>query len=313
MDSEVAEDRDPALYSIGTVASLSGLSPNTIRTWERRYQVVEPRRSPAGGRRYGDKDVERLLLLRQLTSMGVAISSAAQLDTEQLQLRLRQVRKAQPVVNDEVRVTLLHPELSVRVDNGQLGWKVVQRASDWRQLAPITPCDILIASLDALGSDPESALEESMERCQAGDSLVLYHFAIREKLKLLEGTGARLLQEPISLKDLEQRVALQVQSQHASDIADNPESLKPNPSPRYSAERVAKLREIATQLKCECPNHLATILSSLLAFENYSLTCVSSSPADAALHQKVYGQTGRARVIIEDLLTEIITLEDLRV
>ena len=46
-------------YRIGTVSSLTGLDPNTIRAWERRHRAVEPSRSAGGTRSYSDLDVER--------------------------------------------------------------------------------------------------------------------------------------------------------------------------------------------------------------------------------------------------------------
>ena len=33
-------------YPVGTVARLTGVSPELIRAWERRYGVVEPLRTP---------------------------------------------------------------------------------------------------------------------------------------------------------------------------------------------------------------------------------------------------------------------------
>ena len=40
-------------FRIGAVARLTGISPDTLRVWERRYQVTEPQRSASGTRLYG--------------------------------------------------------------------------------------------------------------------------------------------------------------------------------------------------------------------------------------------------------------------
>ncbi|HXM54419.1 MAG TPA: PAS domain-containing protein [Candidatus Dormibacteraeota bacterium] len=53
---------DPA-FTIGEVAAMLGISPHTIRAWERRHVVVRPRRTASGQRRYTADDVE---LLRQI-------------------------------------------------------------------------------------------------------------------------------------------------------------------------------------------------------------------------------------------------------
>ena len=50
-------------FAIGEVAAMLGISPHTIRAWERRHLVVRPTRSASGQRRYTPDDVE---LLRQI-------------------------------------------------------------------------------------------------------------------------------------------------------------------------------------------------------------------------------------------------------
>ena len=86
--------------------------------------------------------------------------------------------------------------------------------------------------------------------------------------------------------------------------------------PRFSREALMKLQEFAPSVQCECPHHLATILVQLGAFETYSKTCISESPADAALHEMLARETGRARHIMEAMLTQVcevdgISLDDL--
>jgi DNA-binding transcriptional MerR regulator len=38
-------------YPLRSAAQLTGLSPELLRAWERRYRVVEPVRTPGGTRR----------------------------------------------------------------------------------------------------------------------------------------------------------------------------------------------------------------------------------------------------------------------
>lgn len=59
MSAPVAE----LTFAIGEVAAMLGISPHTIRAWERRHLVVRPMRTSAGQRRYSSDDVE---LLRQI-------------------------------------------------------------------------------------------------------------------------------------------------------------------------------------------------------------------------------------------------------
>ena len=63
-------------FSIGEVATLVGVSPHTIRTWERRYQVVQPRRTPSRQRRYTADEVEVLRRVRRGTAtQGLALTT----------------------------------------------------------------------------------------------------------------------------------------------------------------------------------------------------------------------------------------------
>jgi DNA-binding transcriptional MerR regulator len=74
-------------YSVGTVARLTGLSPDLIRAWERRYGVVDPLRTPGGTRRYRAADLERLRLVKAAVDAGHRIGQVARLDLAELEQR----------------------------------------------------------------------------------------------------------------------------------------------------------------------------------------------------------------------------------
>jgi len=67
----------PALYSISTVAEMTGVNAVTLRAWERRYGLLQPRRTPSGHRLYSDDDVEQIKAILQMLDEGIAISRAA--------------------------------------------------------------------------------------------------------------------------------------------------------------------------------------------------------------------------------------------
>ncbi len=67
-----------ARYPIGVAARLTGVSIETLRAWERRHGVVEPGRE-GGVRTYGDADVRKLRLLRELVEAGHPIGRLAAL------------------------------------------------------------------------------------------------------------------------------------------------------------------------------------------------------------------------------------------
>jgi MerR family transcriptional regulator, heat shock protein HspR len=63
---------DSAVYVISVAAELSGLHPQTLRTYER-MGLITPGRTGGGGRRYTHRDVELLREISDLTSSGIGI------------------------------------------------------------------------------------------------------------------------------------------------------------------------------------------------------------------------------------------------
>jgi MerR family transcriptional regulator, light-induced transcriptional regulator len=73
-----------ATYSIKAVAEATGLTVETLRAWERRYRVIEPRRGAGGHRLYTAHDVSRLRRLRETTARGHPIGKIAHLSNDAL-------------------------------------------------------------------------------------------------------------------------------------------------------------------------------------------------------------------------------------
>jgi transposase-like protein len=64
-------------WSAGAVARMLGVSPTTLRTWDRRYGLGPSTRHEGKHRRYSEDDVARLKSMVELTGSGVAPASAA--------------------------------------------------------------------------------------------------------------------------------------------------------------------------------------------------------------------------------------------
>jgi DNA-binding transcriptional MerR regulator/methylmalonyl-CoA mutase cobalamin-binding subunit len=71
-------------YPLRAASRLTGLSPELLRAWERRYQIVEPLRTAGGTRRYRASDLERLRLVKAAVDAGHRISQVAALDPLEL-------------------------------------------------------------------------------------------------------------------------------------------------------------------------------------------------------------------------------------
>jgi DNA-binding transcriptional MerR regulator len=64
---------------IGELSRRSGVSPELLRAWERRYGLLRPTRSPGGLRLYSSEDLERVRLMREHMTRGLAAREAAAL------------------------------------------------------------------------------------------------------------------------------------------------------------------------------------------------------------------------------------------
>ena len=84
------------LYSIKAAAQATGLTVETLRAWERRYGVVEPKRDASGHRAYTACDVSRLRRLREITDCGHPIGKVVHLSNPQLALLLSDSEAAHP-------------------------------------------------------------------------------------------------------------------------------------------------------------------------------------------------------------------------
>jgi DNA-binding transcriptional MerR regulator/methylmalonyl-CoA mutase cobalamin-binding subunit len=66
------------------VTRRTGLTPDVLRVWERRYGVVKPMRSEGGQRLYSAADLERLMTLSRLVRAGHRIAMIARLPDDEL-------------------------------------------------------------------------------------------------------------------------------------------------------------------------------------------------------------------------------------
>ncbi|GEP34616.1 putative heat shock protein HspR [Nocardioides szechwanensis] len=71
-DPFAAPGPDAAVFVISVAAELTGLHPQTLRTYER-LGLITPGRTVGGGRRYSARDLDRLREISDLTSAGIGI------------------------------------------------------------------------------------------------------------------------------------------------------------------------------------------------------------------------------------------------
>jgi DNA-binding transcriptional MerR regulator len=180
--------------------------------------------------------------------------------------------------------------------------------------------DVLVIELCALGEDAQGELGHLLGLSGAREVIVLYDFAAKPLLVALSASRARLLKQPVSVEEVWQAV-LAVAECWAAQLAPaaqaGGEAGTGSDAPKSSAKleipqrvfddcQLGRIAEISTTIECECPNHLARIISSLVGFEGYSLTCESESSADEEMHAQLRLEIARARAIVEAALTRVL-------
>ncbi len=295
------------LLRSGTAARLAGLTPSTLRIWEHRYGVVSPPRSPSGQRTYSMADIERLRLIKRLTLQGHAIGTVAGLAHDEL-LRLATGHRESP--STEQRVLVVGHPLAQKL-KGRLRPSVALVFDDLdhaeKDVARIGAVDVLVvhvASLHASVTERVLALRADLP---APTAVVVYSFGAEAAANALRASGVVVRREPVTGTELAQLIV-----ESKSRQVPVPEASGARPAPRmYSDAELVALAETPSRVACECPRHLAEIVTLLVGFERYSAECVWQNEADAALHRHLHDVASVARTMFEQTLARVVIDEGL--
>jgi MerR family transcriptional regulator, light-induced transcriptional regulator len=109
MDTTKAALSSESLISIGRLAELTGISPDRLRAWERRYGRPRPTRIESGHRRYRHSEVVILREVAELLAQGNAVGETLTLDDEGLKERyLCAVQEQRGFENLDMWLTAVH-------------------------------------------------------------------------------------------------------------------------------------------------------------------------------------------------------------
>lgn len=316
-------------YRIGAVARLTGIPPDTLRVWERRYSVVTPFRSDAGTRLYRADDVGRLALIKRLVDNGDAISHVAKLSLELLRERVRGLTPAPRSARIEVRpcrVAVLGSTLPAMVerdkeDAGRGGEALdfVGLFSDEARfrdsVARLEP-DIVVLECPTIHQDQLRWITELTAHSGAPRALVVYNFASHAVIRRLEAQQVVAQRAPLSVADLKRWClglhATGADLPAAADMLADLDFGSPIPPRRFDGEALSRIAAASPTVRCECPHHLVQLVTSLIAFETYSQECESRNSDDAALHAFLHAATARARSTLESALARVVEAEDIQ-
>jgi MerR family transcriptional regulator/heat shock protein HspR len=123
---------DAAVFVISVAAELTGLHPQTLRTYER-MGLITPGRTGGGGRRYSPRDIDLLREISDLTAAGIGIEGVRRIlelenrvaalaaRNEELQAELEATREAlRQAVNAAPRTPGKLPAVRPRQLNQQI-------------------------------------------------------------------------------------------------------------------------------------------------------------------------------------------------
>jgi len=73
-----------ATYSIRDLENISGIKAHTLRMWEQRYEILQPKRTDTNIRFYDDDDLRLLLSISMLNDNGYKISKIAKMGRDEI-------------------------------------------------------------------------------------------------------------------------------------------------------------------------------------------------------------------------------------
>ena len=248
------------LYRIGAVAKRTGISPECLRAWERRYGL-QPAERAGQTRFYSTEQVNRLTAIKGLLDQGHPISQVIDLDADELERRLHP------------------PQLRAAKRSGRIGIVgsqliLAHRMAEHRQLEPsgkwatlvdlkadikaFPKLDGLVVYLPSL----EAQVIESIEKlCPSARFVVAFRHATKADLEQCREAGYALLRWPANWQAVEELVGA---SQSLQSIAEERV---------YSDEELCHIRLMASRAACECTSDLAELVGQLNDFAAHSRRC----------------------------------------
>ena len=100
-------------YSIKDLEQLSGIKAHTIRIWEQRYGIVEPKRTETNIRYYDDEQLKHLLNIALLSKHGYKISKISQLTPDQFNAEVEKLYEQSLLHETDVKLDLDANDLMV--------------------------------------------------------------------------------------------------------------------------------------------------------------------------------------------------------
>lgn len=304
------------LYGIGTVARLTGLKPDTLRVWERRYGLGASHKSATGRRQYTQSDLEHLQLVAALVGDGARIGEIAGSERKTLEMLIRQrgLRGRDQAPKTKPKAVFVGESLCSWLDKHQGCISNVDARLARSSLAElgedaidsVEDCDVVVIECASLSSASVERLRTLQANDHARKIIVTYQFGNAHWLEDLQSAGMVAVEFPPDPGKLAFEIArsaaeaeVEVGETNLGDIM----VVKPR---QFGAAELAAAAGLKNTLECECPRHISELITALANFEEYSASCSIDNWHEAAVHSCIYAYTGQARHLMEKALQAVL-------
>ena len=268
---------------------------------------------------YGEEDLLRATLLKQLSDQGYAISTIAPLAVAELN-DLRQKQSGQKgsatstAHNRSVSLAIVGLALAGQVENTAFATHlqnvqlaatgVYQSIEAARQTPPTTSPDIFLMKINTLHEIVVHEILQAARAMRASQIVVLYNYGREQVVRTMRELGMIVRREPVSDYELAELINSVLVVDATQQLSETSTSIT-IPARKYSDQVLKKIGGISTNVLCECPRHVAEIIAQLASFEQYSQECLNTSAEDAHLHAYLSSVSGSARALFEQALEKV--------
>jgi transposase-like protein len=312
------------LYSIGTVSRLTGVKPDTLRVWERRYQLGASKKSASGRRMFTQADLEHLQLVAALVSAGTRIGDIARSERRTLEvlLRSRGSTPGKEIPQRKQRVLFIGDALCSWLDQHQgclsgidalLLSAPLEEASgdlldglgegDGQADGHIDgSLDGIVVEVAGLGEVTTQQVTALAKVLGVDNVLVLHRYSSGRWLAELEQRGYSAAEFPPDPAFLASHLSVSAAVKEAGQGLESLGDLVQGKPRLFEEKALSEARKLKKVLDCECPQHIVDLVRALADFEEYSTNCSAENWQDASLHACVYAYAGQARWLMEKAL-----------
>jgi len=292
-------------YRIGLTTQITGIRPETLRAWERRYKVVKPIRTDAGDRLYTQADIDRLLLIKKLVDNGDAISAVANLNFENLEKRISSCKSAiTSTGKNDLNFILLGKTILDKKSLDSMRLNMIDVVQDPRNIKSNYHCkvDFIIAEIPTINQGTFKVLQKLMKQSKASKLLCAYDFGKESDVIALKTHDTGITKLPLNHSEITEWCSNNF-----------PNYMKSESTARLLTDQdIHNIVAAGSTINCECPKHLADLIFKLSAFEKYSSECEVRNAKDAELHKDLENTSAKSRFLIEEVLIKLAKVEGIK-